>query len=176
MYSPFKKILLIIFLCNPQIILSADLNSLEKQFEPIDVEITTHLGDAQTFVEGDQISFMMSLNKDAFVYLFYQDVNGQVLQLVPNSAQSSNFYQAGLFIPVPGQRAKFKFTVQPPFGEDRLWVFVLDTAIQKLPGEQLINGLKLIELSIPQIKSKIKSQALVQYGEHYLSIFTMAAR
>ncbi len=38
----------------------------------ININITTHLGDHQTFMEGDVISFFLSLDKDAYLLVIYE--------------------------------------------------------------------------------------------------------
>ncbi len=55
--------------------------ALAGQPVPIEVGLTTHLGDRQSFVDGDRISFLLSLERDAYVYLFYRDADKNLLQL-----------------------------------------------------------------------------------------------
>ena len=65
--------------------------------ETITVEITTHLGDQQAFVEGDVISFLLSLDRDAYVYLFYEDASASNLSDFPKYAKPYTFLPKGLF-------------------------------------------------------------------------------
>jgi len=146
----------------------------QKSFKPVDLKITTHLGDNQKFREGDQISFMISLDHAAYIYLFYQDVNAQIVQLLPNQHQHSIIYKPGFFIPIPDQNSQFNFTIQEPFGEDSVWVFATDSPVPELDGTILKNGLKLLNLTIDQIRSKIKYQVKSIYGESSIPVFTEA--
>ena len=57
---------------------------LEKNLKPIAVDVTTHLGDKQTFLKGDSISFLLSLDTDAHLLAFYEDAAGDLTQLIPN--------------------------------------------------------------------------------------------
>ena len=59
--------------------LVAQLPAHAAEPKNIDVKITTHLGDRQEFVEGDRISFLLSLERDAHVYLFYRDAADSML-------------------------------------------------------------------------------------------------
>ena len=171
MYSVFNYLLVIILYFGLINISNAASGGSVKHLESINLEITTHLGDAQTFVEGDQISFMLSLDKASFIYLFYQDAEGNILQLVPNHKQTTHFYQPGLFIPIPDQLADFKFTVQPPFGEEKLWAFATDTQVDSFNSTQDSEKLELLNQPIDEIRSKIKYRAKTMYGESLLTIF-----
>ncbi|MDJ0780606.1 MAG: DUF4384 domain-containing protein [Desulfosarcinaceae bacterium] len=142
---------------------------------PIQVEITTHLGDGHRFVHGDTIAFYLSLNQDAHIVAIYEDANRQRIQIVPNANQESSFYPAGWFRPIPTQDAAFRFTVAPPFGRERLWVFASRAPIEAFSGELLANGLKRLHADIPSIIRRIKAQAGDAYGEYCLQLHTSAA-
>ncbi len=152
----------------------ADSLSSNHQTESIQVEITTHLGDAQTFIKGDSISFLLSLNKASYIYLFYEDADGQILQLVPNYRQSNNFFQQGFFMTIPDNEAGFKFIVQAPFGNDKLWVFAVDNPVPEFSVSAKEKDLKLLDLSLSKIKQIIKNQAIKYYGSNQLVIKTKA--
>ena len=46
---------------------ATDNNNLES----IPLDLTTHLGDQQKFVDGDEIQFLLSLGQDAYIYMYY---------------------------------------------------------------------------------------------------------
>mgnify|MGYP002632182528 CR=1 FL=1 len=154
------------------LLLLASFSLVADSLQRIDVTITTHLGDEQRFSQGDAISFLLSLDKAAHIYLYYQTGEQQVLQLLPNQWQK-NHYEAGLFIPFPAPEAQFNFTILPPFGEDKLWIFASDAAAIELPTASSINGLQGINLSIDQIRQKIKNQSRSGFGESSLMIMTI---
>ena len=170
----FKGLLISSFFLNPVAAVKAESVQSSTQLQIVHVEITSHLGDGQTFVEGDQVTFMLSLDKAAYVYLFYEDAGGHILQLVPNQKQRSNFYQPGMFMLIPDQDAEYKFIVQSPFGEDKLWVFAVDRPVTEFSGQKLDNGLKILEKNIFQVKALIKEHALKLYGCSRLLIKTKA--
>ena len=138
----------------------------------VHLEITTYLGDGQTFVEGDDIAFMLSLDQAAYVYLFYQDASGQLIQILPNREQTEHLFTAGSFIPVPDPEAAFKFTVQPPFGQETLWAFATDRPLPPLPGKALPNGMMRMAQDIEAIRRTIKKQSSTLFGEAMLTLKT----
>lgn len=140
--------------------------------QSLQLEITTHLGDGQNFRFGDPIRFLISLDRDAYVTLFYQDASDMIVQLLPNTHQAAHYFKAGLFIPFPNQNTKFDFTVQPPFGEDRVWAFASDMPIPAFTGQMLENGLISISNTIDEIRSVIQNNSVVLYDEAKLTMIT----
>ena len=96
---------------------------------PIPVELTTHLGDQQLFIEGDEIQFLLSLGSDAYVYMYHIGTTGAITQLIPDARQQGHFYKAGYFMTLPEYDNGYRFIVSAPFGEHRVWVFASDADI-----------------------------------------------
>lgn len=144
-------------------------------FQPITIEITTHLGDQQTFIDGDIISFFLNLDKDAYIMVVYVNAQGNSYQVIPNKFQSQHHYSAGLFIAIPPADADYRFKVGPPYGEESLWVFASDRPIGIYKGNYLDNGLKQLMASPDELRQSIQQQAIASYGEAHLSITTRAA-
>jgi hypothetical protein len=135
----------------------------------INIEITTHLGDKQTFTEGDLISFYISLDRDAYVLILMQDARGGWTQLVPNQFFSDNHYKAGLFIPVPNKSNPFQFRVQEPFGTETLWAFA---STQAFPEPiDIHNKDNLIDYVRASLHDAARKQN-VSYGEAHLILHT----
>ena len=59
------------------------------KLESIPLELTTHLGDQQQFVEGDEIQFLLSLGQDAYIYMYYTDAANKLTQILPSKNQQS---------------------------------------------------------------------------------------
>lgn len=140
----------------------------------IEVGITTHLGDRQTFVEGDVISFLLSLDRDAYIYLFYQDASGDVYQIIPNQQRRDHFYGKGFFLPIPRSETDFQFKIRPPFGEENLFVFATNNAEVELTGRWLENGLRLIDGSVDNLETSIRQQSKTQFGATTMLIKSQA--
>jgi hypothetical protein len=144
------------------------------QNAPIQVSITTHLGDGQRFVEGDTLAFFLSLDSDAYIFLVYEDAERRRIQILPNRDQGDNFYPSGLFHSIPGEGAAFQFRVAAPFGREKLWGFAAKRPFRPLSGQPLDNGLKLLSAEMATIRADLKAQAGAAYGETCLEILTQS--
>ena len=141
----------------------------------IDIEVTTHLGDKQVFQQGDVISFLISLDRDAYVLMIYEDAEHNLLQIIPNRHRKSSRYETGLFMSVPSRDEPFEFVVNPPFGKETIWVFAAEKSFPELNGVELENGLKKLSGNFPAILSKIRTNRSKQpYGEARTTITTAA--
>lgn len=131
--------------------------------QSIPLELTTHLGDQQTFTEGDEIQFLLSLGDDAYIYMYYVDAENQITQLLPNKNQSGNFYTAGYFLTIPEYSTAYRFKISQPFGKESLWVFASDQEVK-------MNG---SFDSIDQYRRLVKQGSNVKFGQYELQIITV---
>ena len=144
--------------------------------ETVDINLTTHLGDQQSFVAGDRISFLLSLDRDAYVYLFYLDADSNLLQLLPNQRLANNFFNAGLFIPVPDQQQPFHFTVRSPYGEEIMVAFASDNGSLQFFGQPLDSGLILVQEDLGQVGERIRAGSNQLFGSSELILTTLPAQ
>ncbi|NNE64071.1 MAG: DUF4384 domain-containing protein [Gammaproteobacteria bacterium] len=135
-----------------------------RELAPVAVEITTHLGDQQTFFDGDVISFLLSLDRDCYVYLFYLDAGAKLIQIYPNQQSGSHFYEKGIYMPIPPSKTGFEFKITPPFGREALFAFASDNAEIKLEGRLLVNGLRLIDESFDDLQNRFRRQSSSVFG------------
>ena len=117
-----------VILCIP-----ANTHADKGKHSAFNLAITTHLGDAQTFQEGDIVSFYVSLDNDAHLAIIYQDAGNHLYLLIPNAMYANNFFKAGLFIPIPNEQNPFQFRIAAPFGKETLWVFASNQPLPPLP-------------------------------------------
>ncbi len=158
-------------LCPALVICALLLNPVAAgELETIAVEITTHLGDQQTFVEGDVISFLLSLDRDAYIYLFYEDASAKIYQIFPNQMSRNHFYREGFYVPIPPSKNDFQFKIQAPFGEEKLFVFATDIADIKINARRLVNGLSIVDASVGEIEAGFRRQSSLRYGSASLTI------
>lgn len=143
--------------------------------QSVDIGLTTHLGDRQQFVDGDRVSFLLSLDRAAHVYLFYLDADANLLQLLPNAQMPGHFFAAGLFMPVPGREQPFQFVVHPPYGEEVLVAFASDSPGLDFGGETLSNGLLRLEMKLEQVERLIRGQSKRLFGRGELVLTTLPA-
>lgn len=138
----------------------------------VNIDITTHLGDHQVFLEQDVISFYISLDHSAYLYAFYQDASGSIFQLVPGKAQPQHYFTAGYYLPFPAQNSPFKFVVAAPYGEEQLWVFASDQGKLEFNGKTGDQGLKQIRQNYAELADVIKASSVKLYGKSRLLIQT----
>jgi hypothetical protein len=161
----YKKIFLsllavcIIVSCSTK---STESSSARTDLSSIPLELTTHLGDQQLFVEGDEIQFLLSIGQDAYVYMFYIDASDRITQILPNPNQRSHFYSAGYFLTIPEYENLYRFTISEPFGEETIWIMASD---QSITLDESLGD-------IGQIKGVIKQASKNAYGEYSLVIST----
>jgi hypothetical protein len=149
-------------------------SALAADSRSINLSVTTHLGDTQSFRDGDIVSFYVSLDKDAYLIIIYQDARGQLSVLLPNPLYPDNFFRAGLFVPIPNEHNPFQFRITPPFGKETLWVFASDKPLEDAsPVLSQLNG------SLASVRNTINQQCRKQKAvceEASLGITTTAAR
>lgn len=149
--------MLFLFFCSISSAMS-DNSSLQG----IPVELTTHLGYQQQFVEGDEIQFLLSLGSDAFIYMFYVNADNVLVQILPSKKQDSNFYSKGFFLTIPEYEDGYRFIIKKPFGKESVWIFASDQFI----------SLDKNDGSISSIRQKIKQQSSKEFGETVFEITT----
>lgn len=147
-----------------------------SQPQPVDVNITTHLGDQQSFVDGDRISFLLSLDNDAYIYLFYRDAESNLLQLLPNERMPDHFFNAGLFMPVPSAQQPYQFTVKPPYGDESIYAIASNNDALVFPGKPLANGLILLAGDLQQVIDDIRKKSKLLFGRAELRLTTLPAQ
>ncbi len=149
-------------------------NVQNTSLEKIGLEITSHLGDHQTFLSGDTLSFFINLERDAYLLVIYEDASGQLTQIIPNVKNETGFYSSGLFIPLPEENASYRFKVQAPFGQEKVWVFAANLSFQKVKGRRLTKGLIALQSDISAIKKRILRNKPTAFGEASFTIQTQA--
>lgn len=149
---------------------------IPKNLSPINLEITTHLGDQQSFIDQDLISFFISLDQDAYLYVFYQDVKGDIYQLMPGMAQTDNYFPAGIYIPFPAEKSSFQFYVQQPFGRETIWVFASDQSHIEFDSYKPQGSIIQIKSSFKNIENKLVSSSRKIYDRASTTINTKQHR
>ena len=144
--------------------------------DKIDIDITTHLGDIKNFLDGDEVSFLISINRDAHLLVLYQNARNEIIQLLPGKDRKNYFIKAGVFIPLPEPEAPFVFNIQAPFGKETLWVFAADVPLPELKGRYLESGLKKLRGKLSSIKQTLRAHPKQAYGEAKLRLHTRARK
>lgn len=168
------RFLMVLRVISGLVLLSVNWAHAAELPQTVDIELTTHLGDRQTFSEGDTLSFLLSLNQESFVYVYYQDAKGDVFQIVPNRDNENNFFAKGYFKKIPSDRDNFRFKVAAPFGQEAIYAFASDAENIKLSGVLLSNGLFRSSESIQAIETIIYQRSTSLFGKTELQLKTQA--
>jgi len=145
----------------------------------IKLDITSHLGNGQTYQEGDTISYFVSTNRDAYLLLIYQDAGGNLIQILPNRYSGDEMFRAGNYIEVPRRNDNYEFVIEGPFGVEHVWGFASTRPLPRLNGQDIGNGLVLLNGQIDSILSTLRrsgGQPGGSYGEARATITTVARR
>lgn len=175
-WSAFQKtikhisglVALIWFTNNPAIALAES-----HQVSPdnsINLSITTHLGENQTFHEGDEVSFLLNLDRDAYLLIVYQDAAGTLVPLFPTKDQGE--VMAGDFLPFPDRNMGLRFVVQAPFGQERIWIFAASKPFPISKQENSIKDYANINALLTMVRRHGKKPD-ISYGEAYTQITTI---
>lgn len=145
-------------------------NSSRQQ---LSVEVTSFLGENQAFKHGDELSFLVNLNENAWLYLYYENAEQEVYQLIPSALSPDNMMHAGDFIPFPANHAPFQLSVSAPYGNERIWAFAVRKEIE-LPelNEKTLTALPLSLSEIQELARTTADKAGLQYSEDFLHFRT----
>ncbi|GAB5603698.1 PEGA domain-containing protein [Thermus sp. FJN-A] len=69
---------------------------------------------------GEPIYIYVSVNQDAYVYLFNINADGRIDPILPNAFERDNFLRAGETRRFPPEGGRYRYTVTGPEGEDRI--------------------------------------------------------
>lgn len=150
----------------------------EPTADPIHLQVASHLGDGQTYQEGESVTWFVSADRDAYLLLLYEDVSHNLIQIYPNRYSDKTPIKAGSFVQIPGKKDRFEFTITAPFGLERVRAFASSSPFNPLPATELDNGLSLLQISLDQAINSLRRQNLYgrspAYGEAETVITTVA--
>ena len=132
------------------------VSALPAGDKPFNLSLTTHLGDGQTFRDGDIVSFYVSLDHDAYLLFVYQDAGDRLNVLLPNALHPDNYFKAGLFIPIPNEQNPFQFRISAPFGTETLWVFASDQPFPSHNSQKTPNGASVLTGNLKTLRGAIQ--------------------
>lgn len=147
--------------------------------EAIRLQVASHLGDGQTYQDGESISWFVNTNRDAYLLLIYEDVSHNLIQILPNRYSGNSLFPAGNYLQIPGPKDRFEFTITGPYGLERVRAFAASRPFPQLPSAELENGLYLVQSSLATVLDTLRRHGQapgVAYGEAEATITTVAKR
>lgn len=137
------------------------INSDNEEILPakqIRLAITSEFGDNQTYVEGDELYYYVSSDRESYLLLIYQDAQDNLIQVLPSGQDTDNYLPAADFIRVPKAESNYEFIVEAPFGSESVYAFASSKPFVALAGSMLLNGFYLLEdASIEDISSQLRA-------------------
>ncbi len=127
---------------------------LQQEKSTLTVDITSFLGDSQQFANDDKLQFLISVNETAWLYLYYQNAEGKLYQLIPSVLYPDNQVSAGDFLPFPAADAPFHLAVSAPYGDEQVWLVATKKALpQKSWQKEDLQELPFTDLAT--LKTKV---------------------
>lgn len=143
----------------------------------IRLQVTSHLGDGQTYREGDAISYFVNSDRDAYLLLIYEDAAHNLIQILPNRYSGEGFFRAGNLLQIPAPNDRFEFVITAPFGTEKVWAFASSRPFAPPAGDSLENGLVLLRGNLNGIVQSLRRTGQAAgnaYGEAQAVITTVA--
>ena len=123
----------------------------------------------RSYFDGEYISFHLSLEREGYIYLFYLDTEGNLLQLLPNAEMSNHWYPRGNRMPFPSLEDPIDYVIVPPFGDELLRVFVSDNPQIEFSGEWRESGLRELDIELDRVEDLIYDASNTLFGRAELS-------
>lgn len=90
--------------------------------------------------EGDALTVQVTSEEDAYVYVLYQQSDGQIFQVFPNKFQANNLVKARQSVRVPAESDLFRWVVAKPFGKEAIKVLATKEPVDVLAQPELLKG------------------------------------
>ena len=124
----------------------AVLGNLGSTGGATDVEISTDKGKAPVYGIGENVEFRVRANRDAYLYCFYNQVDGKVIRILPNRFAPSVRVLANFPHHFPDERMHFDLTLSSPLGKEAIACFATDRDVMNdLPTD--VQSIDLVPLA-----------------------------
>jgi hypothetical protein len=146
-----------IFNSKPSFLVAADVNRPTREYR-----------------QGDSLTIQVTSEEDAYLYVLYQQADGQTFQVFPNRLQPDNLVKARQTVRVPAADDLFRWVVGPPYGKEVVKVIATKEPVDVLTKPELTKGrfnpvnkqaLKGIELELGEDKP-------IRWGESDVELHT----
>lgn len=137
--------------------------------------------DKTMYQEGEKVRISFVGNKDFYLYLVYQEMSGNVVQLLPNLFRPNNVFKGGATHSVPEARDGFSFRVQSPFGKEKIVFYASTSPVDKfnktsVNAQGFLNlgkqGLEVVGDSYRGCAVSNNSQKTTEFYETSLDVYT----
>lgn len=98
--------------------MSSALSSLTSVDKGLSLTLTTDRGPGATYRDGESLTLLVSVNRNAYLKLYHIDVNGVAQLIWPNRFGGSGRIAKGEALHFPDGTDGFKYLIGPPFGTE----------------------------------------------------------
>jgi peptidoglycan hydrolase-like protein with peptidoglycan-binding domain len=110
--------------------------------EPVQLDLFTDRGREPIFAPSEALRAQVQVSGNAFVYCYYQEAGGSIMQVYPNRFQPEAHVPAGEIVAVPGRRAGFQILPELGLTEEQLMCAASSREIGRhLPGDLRVRDL-----------------------------------
>jgi curli biogenesis system outer membrane secretion channel CsgG len=110
--------------------------------EPVQIDLFTDRGAEPTYAPMEFLRAGVQVSGNAFVYCYYQEGGGNVMQIFPNRFQTDGYVSAGEIVTIPGRTAGFQIRTEYPGSEEGMLCVASDREItEHLPRELRVRDL-----------------------------------
>jgi len=131
------------------------------------VTIISDRSEGGVYHKGEEVSFILSANREGYFYIYDYNPAGEIVRLYPCEEEERNFKFQNAIMPAQGA----SWTIEPPFGVDRILVFATENPVP-LPQPQAECGTP-ISLSLRELYQHYRQfQTSRGYAEAVTTIVT----
>ena len=91
-----------------------------------------------SYREGESIVLKVVAEKDAYLYVLYQQADDRIYQIFPNAAHPDNFVNGRSAVELGGRDDLFRWEVGPPFGDEKITVIAACEPITEMSQKEQI--------------------------------------
>lgn len=106
----------------------------KAQALPVTVRVSADRGDRPTYKVGEVLNAQVEVNRDAFVYCYYQDAGGTVARLFPNRFQGADPFVRSRTIPLSAERQVVKIKFDKSGVQERVACYASDVDVALPPA------------------------------------------
>lgn len=132
---------------------------------------------SREYYDGEQIVLKIVCELDAYIYVLYTQSDGQTYVMFPNSGAPVGKIAAKQTVQIPAEKDAFRWTVDAPFGKEKLKIIGSTVRIPALEKPELRrkHASPFPPAQIEQVVNEIKSQIPVdQWTESTVELTTIA--
>lgn len=139
---------------------------------PLEVRLWTQ---RKEFAEGEEMVIRIHGNQDFHGRLLYRDVDGNLMQILPNAYRTEATFKADTDYVVPGPGDKFRLRVSAPFGEETIILMASTKPLGEIATKDAGNGVLIAEAGLGEVSTKTRALKLEPVAPPAMAAATPAA-